>query len=151
MNSDDRLSRSRRTHLSRGDVVAVLPVSVVVVATLALLYVINVSPAGLHTWILMGDIDVALALVVVGALVFPAATAFACRIDHVATARVSDHFRQCLLLYTDVVLGTVGFANGYDNRGSVGYGIAGVVIVAALIGIVTNALTLAVRRIRARA
>lgn len=139
----------RRT--TRGDVVAVLPVAVVVVATLALLYVMNLSPAGLHTWILKGDIDIALALVVVGALVFPAATAFACRIDHVATARISDHFRQCLLLYTGVALGTVGVANGYDNRGSVGYAIAGAVIVAALIGIVANALKLAVRGIRARA
>jgi hypothetical protein len=129
----------------------VLPVTVVLVVVLALTYVSTISPAGLHTWVLMGDVDTAAALVVAGSLFFPAATNIACRLDRLGLPRISDHFKQCSLLYVVVIVGTVALVRGRDARGSVGYGVGGVVAVAASIGIIVNAITLLVRRWRARA
>ena len=133
------------------DGIAVMPVATVFVVVLALAYMSTLAPAGMHTLFVMGDIDTVAALFVAGGLIFPLATAFACRMDHLIRPRAVDHFRQCSLLYAGIVLGALALVRASDSRGSVGYGVAGVVVVAALIGVSTNALTLAVRAIRARA
>ena len=130
---------------------AVMPVATVLVVVLALVYMFTLSAAGMHTWLLMGDIDIAGALLLGGALLFPLATTFACRVDGISSPRAVDHFRQCSLLYALVIVGALMLVKGSESRGSVGYGIGVVVVVAGLIGVFMNALTLTFRAMRARA
>jgi len=134
-----------------GEAVAVLPVAVVLVTAIALTYVGTISPAGLHTWLLMGDIDTAAALFAAGAFLFPAATTIACRLEHLSVPRVADHVKQSSFLYLLVLFGGLALVRSWDVRGSVGYGVGAVVVVAASMGVLANGLTLLVRRWRARA
>jgi hypothetical protein len=134
----------------KGDAIAVLPAALVLVLSGTLAY-LGIRQATMHTWRFIGDVDAAVALVVLGGLAFPAATVFACRIDGLANPRLTDHFRQSALLYAGVVVGALVLATRVENQGSLGYAIGTIGATAALIGIVANAVTLAVRSRRARA
>ena len=139
-------TRTRKT----SDGVAVLALALMLVLAGTLAYLATREP-NMHTWRLVGDIDAAAFLVVLGGLAFPVATILACRIEGLANPSPIDHLRQCSVLYAAVVVGTLALLAGAENRGSLGYAIGALAVAGALVGVVANAATLAARGRRARA
>jgi hypothetical protein len=77
---------------------ALLAVALLVVNGGTVAYLMAIEPTS-HTWRFVGDIDAAGALLTLGAAVFPAATALACRLERCAVPRFFDHLRHCAVLY----------------------------------------------------
>ena len=127
---------------ANSDGVAVLPLALILVLTCTIAYLAT-HETNMHTWRRVGDIDAAACLLLIGGFVFPLASILACRMEGLSQPRRTDHFRQCSLLYAVVVLGALMLYTNSEGRGSLGYGIGAIGVVAALVGVVANAVTLA--------
>ena len=135
---------------ANSDAVAVLPLALFLVLTCTVVY-LAMHETDMHTWRRVGDIDAAVCLLLIGGFVFPLATIAAGRMEGLREPRRTDHFRQCSLLYTVVVLGTLTLSTGSEGRGSLGYAIGAIAVAGALLGVVANALTLTAQGRHARA
>jgi hypothetical protein len=127
-----------------------LAVALLLVDGGTLAYLMAIEPTS-HTWWFVGDLDAAGALLTLGAAVFPAATVLACRLERCAVPRFFDHLRHCAVLYLLLVAYAVFlWPARHADGGSLGFAVVTLGAAGALIGIATNALTLAWLARRAR-
>lgn len=130
----------------------ILAAAVSVVFSLVAAIILSIeNTIGAHTWSRVGDIDGAIALLIIGMFVFSLATLLSMRLEKVQVPTVGDHFRHSSLLY--VIAFVVGYwlISTYDNlNGALQYGYTVAFFASAIFGILINGLTLACSKLRQR-
>jgi hypothetical protein len=125
--------------------IIILPVSVVAV----MIVFIMEKNFGLHQlfgW--MGDIDVLLAVSLIGSVFFAIGNSLIFKYEHTINLGISDHFRQASILYIVTVLIASVVAPVILNSGASNYNPgAGIIffivpLIASLVGIIVNAIML---------
>jgi hypothetical protein len=105
----------------------------------------------LHTWYSQGDIDVAVAALVIGGVILPLTTLLLVRLSGRRLPGLNDHLRQSTAVYA-VILATAAYlvVSYSDQRYSLGWGVAAIACLLGFYAVGLNGLVLWLRSGRAR-
>jgi uncharacterized membrane protein YvlD (DUF360 family) len=131
--------------------VSVLYLFVYFIVLALLILVIDAVHQGwvLHTLYREGDIDLAVATLVIGGLVFPTATLVLARLTGSRLPELNDHIRQSAGVYAIIICTAVYVTTQGEQRDSLGYAVAAAACLLGLYAVTLNGLVLWRQRRRA--